>query len=81
MTATIEIPQDLFLKAQSQAASEGISTEALLTEALEARLKPLQQPPAWMAAFGALSHLREDNEQLKLIIDDEFGAIDDELWR
>ncbi len=40
----------------------------------------LQDPP-WMKAFGALRDLREETRRIQLIIDEEFGQIDEEDWR
>ena len=82
MKTTVEIPDALFRRAKSAAAERGISLRVLLTEALTEKLSsPKPDTKQWMAAFGQLKHLHEDNVQIQALIDEEFGQIEPEEWK
>ena len=83
MKTTVEIPDLLFRKAKATAAQRGQSLKQLITEALQDKLAANEEnergrEPAWMHAFGKLSHLREETARVQGDIDEAFGTIDDE---
>ena len=79
MKTTIELPDALFRQAKTFAATRGTTIRQLLSEALEshrrrvARSNPagVAEPP-WMAGFGALSDLTEENRRVLFAIEEEF---------
>lgn len=81
MKTTIEIPEATFRQAKTFAAAQGITFKQLITEALERRLQRaveaagVRDAPPWMAGFGALSHLADENRRILGLIEEEFEKL------
>ena len=77
---TIEIPDMVFRRAKTLAASKGISLKQLVTEAIEEKLnRKARGSPAWMklaGAFGSTPAARAETQRIQKIIDQEFEQID-----
>ena len=79
MKTTIELPDAMFRQAKAVAATRGVTLRHYFTEALRAQLgrsaaedrRGCKEPP-WMAGFGALSDLREENLRVLGLIEEEF---------
>jgi hypothetical protein len=81
MKTTLEIPDDLFRRAKSAAAEQGIPLRELVSEALAEELRARGCPDKpWLKAFGKLHGLREETARINRIIEDEFGRIEPEDW-
>jgi len=83
MKTTIELPDSLFRRAKSKAASSGISLKQFFTEAIQDKLAAksssrLAVQPAWMEGFGKLRRLRKETERIQQAIDEEFDVIEAE---
>ncbi len=88
MKTTIEIPEGTFRQAKTLAAAQGITLKQLVTEALERRLKRAAEAaggvgdvPPWMAGYGALSHLANENRRILGLIEEEFEQLHPEDMR
>lgn len=82
MKTTIEIPEATFRQAKTFAAAQGITFKQLITEAIEQRLQRaveaaggVRDEPPWMAGFGAMSHLAEENRRILGLIEEEFEKL------
>jgi len=82
MKTTVEIPDIMFRRAKSLAAAQGVTLKHLFTEALENRLRcgakarPADNvEPPWMAGFGALSDLADENHRILDMIEEEFEKL------
>jgi len=83
---TLELPDPLFRRAKTYASSRGMTLKQLFTEALQDRLDSDttgnrladKAPPTWMAGFGELSHLAEENRAIESLIEEEFETIEPE---
>lgn len=82
MKTTIEIPEATFRHAKTFAAAQGITFKQLVTEALERRLQRsveadggVADAPPWMAGYGALSHLADENRRILGLIEEEFEKL------
>ncbi len=82
MKTTVELPDVLFRQAKALAAARGITLRRFFTEALEERLRPRTQggraddrEPPWMAGFGALSDLSDENRRVLASIEEEFERL------
>jgi len=82
MKTTIEIPEATFRQAKTFAAAQGITLKQLITEALERRLKRaveaadgVRDAPPWMAGYGALSDLADENSRILDLIEEEFEKL------
>ena len=80
MKTTIELPDGMFRHAKALAAARGVTLRRFFTEALEAQLRRYgteahgSEPP-WMAGFGALSDLSEENRRVLDAIEEEFERL------
>ena len=82
MKTTINLPDDTFWKAKAMAAARGMTLKRFFTEALKERLRRCTvetlnggvEPP-WMAGFGALSDLADENRHVLNLIDEEFERL------
>jgi hypothetical protein len=84
MKTTIELPDALFRRAKSLAASEGKSLKELFTEAVFDRLRrssSATSPKPWESAFGGLRDLHRETKRIEQIIAAEFETIDEDEWR
>ena len=85
MKTTIEIPDVMFRQAKALAAARGVTLKRLFTEALAEHLK-CRTPgntidnaePPWMAGFGALSDLSDENRRVLDVIEEEFERLSPE---
>lgn len=82
MKTTIEIPEATFRQAKTLAAAQGITFKQLVTEALQRRLKRaveaaggVSDAPSWMAGYGALSDLTDENRRILGLIEEEFEKL------
>lgn len=82
MKTTIEIPEATFRQAKTFAAAQGITLKQLITDALERQLQhafeaagAVSDEPPWMAGFGAMSHLAEENRRILGLIEEEFEKL------
>ena len=85
MKTTIDLPDATFRQAKTVAAARGMTFKRLLTEALEERLRRCAVEtgnggvePAWMAGFGALSDIAEENRHVLDLIEEEFEKLSPE---
>ena len=85
MKTTVELPDTLFRQSKALAAARGVTLRRFFTEALEEKLQRStdgrsasnEQPP-WMAGFGALSDIRDENRRVIELIEDEFERLSPE---
>lgn len=77
MKTTVELPDALFRKVKALAASRGMTLKRFFTEALEEHIRRCtsRTDPPWMAGFGALSDLSDENRRILDIIEEEFETI------
>lgn len=82
MKTTIELPDAAFRQAKTLAAARGVTLKRFFTEALEEQLRRCtgesrcgKAEPPWMAGFGALSDLSDENRRVLNVIEQEFEAI------
>ena len=85
MKTTIELPDALFRQSKSLAAARGVTMKRFFTEALEEKLRhsteggsAANDEPPWMAGFGALSDIRDENRRVLELIEDEFERLSPE---
>ena len=85
MKTTIDLPDATFRQAKTVAAARGMTLKRFLTEALEERLRRCAVEtgnggvePAWMAGFGALSDIAEENRHVLDLIEEEFERLSPE---
>lgn len=84
MKTTIDLPDVTFRQAKTAAAAHGMTLKQFFTEALEDRLRRCGlasgngvEPP-WMAGFGALSDLADENRRVLETIEREFEKLSPE---
>ena len=85
MKTTIELPDRSFRQAKILAAGRGITLKQFFTEALEEKLRNCVNEPStgkeckesapWMAGFGALSDLSNENRHILGAIEEEFETL------
>ena len=82
MKTTVDLPDTTFRQAKTVAAARGMTLKRFLTEALEERLRRCAVEtgnggvePAWMAGFGALSDIAEENRHVLDLIEEEFERL------
>lgn len=82
MKTTVELPDTLYRQAKVVAAARGMSLKRFFAEALEEQLRRCSSEnrtgnagPPWMAGFGALSDLANENRRILGIIEQEFETI------
>ena len=87
MKTTIELSAPTYRQAQALAARRGLTLKQLLIEVLEERLQhcagdaPFREhakEPPWMAGFGALSDLADENRRVLELIEEEFETLTQE---
>ena len=85
MKTTVELPDVLFRQAKALAAARGVTLRRLFTEALEEQLRRCSRAnhtgaadPPWMAGFGALSDLSDENRRILDLIEEEFEKLSPE---
>ena len=85
MKTTIELPDVVFRQAKALAAARGVTLRRLFTEALEEQLRRSARAnrsgnadPPWMAGFGALSDLSDENRRVLDSIEEEFERLSPE---
>ena len=85
MKTTVELPDTLFRQAKALAAARGVTLRHLFTEALEEQLRRCSHVnhagaagPPWMAGFGALSDLSDENRRVLDLIEEEFEKLSPE---
>jgi hypothetical protein len=80
MKTTLEIPDPLFRRAKSAAASRGIPLREFVTEAVKEKLantgSAAEKP--WMAAFGQMRGLRKETARINRLIEAEFEQVEAE---
>jgi len=79
MKTTLEIPDQLFRRAKSVTAEQGIPLRELVTEALAEKLRSTgggDKP--WLKSFGKLRNLRAETARINAIIEGEFEHIEPE---
>ncbi len=85
MKTTIDLPDATFRQAKAMAAARGMTLKRFFTEALEERLRRCTvetrnggvEPP-WMAGFGALSDIADENRHVLNLIEEEFERLSPE---
>lgn len=82
MKTTIDLPETTLRQAQSIAAARGISLKKLVAETLEERVREYKSAnwrksadTPWMAGYGALADLTEENHKVLQAIEEEFETI------
>lgn len=85
MKTTIEIPDLMFRRARALAAARGVTLKRIFAEALEDRLlrgasaRPADNiEPPWMAGFGVLCDLSDENRRILGVIEEEFEKLSPE---
>ena len=85
MKTTIELPDSMFRQAKALSAARGITLKRFFSEALEEKLgrcaedrNATNEKPPWMAGFGALSDIRDENRRVLELIEDEFERLSPE---
>ena len=82
MKTTIELPDNAFRQAKVLAASRGMTLKRFFTNALEKELRrcaracPASEKEApWMAGFGELADLSNENRRVIGAIEEEFETL------
>ena len=82
MKTTIELPESTFRQAKVLSAGRGMTLKQFFTEALEEKLRRCSAEvsgrkgdPPWMAGFGALSDLSNENRSVLDAIEREFETL------
>ena len=85
MKTTVELPDATFRQAKILAASQGMTLKKFFTEAVEERLRRYnreaadrEKDPPWMAGFGVLADLADENRRILRMIEEEFERLDSE---
>ena len=85
MRTTVELPDTIFRKVKALAAARGITLRQFFTEALKEQLRRYNiethgedAGPPWMAGFGVLSDLSDENCRVLGLIEEEFERLDPE---
>jgi plasmid stability protein len=82
MKTTVELPDRLYRQLKARAALKGQSIKAFFIDAIRDKLAAEQSPQkkaaGWKAVYGKAK--KEDMEELRRIIDEEFARIDPEGW-
>lgn len=83
MRTTVDLPDAVLEKARALAASRSMSLKRLMAEALEEHLRRCGDTPAvrgreppWMAGFGELADLADENRRILTLIEEEFESVD-----
>ncbi|MCY4613964.1 MAG: hypothetical protein OXB94_10145 [Nitrospira sp.] len=80
MKTTIELPDATFRQAKALAAGRGMTLKRFFTEALEEQFRRCSgnTEAPWMAGFGALSDLSDENRRVLTVIEQEFETLSPE---
>ena len=85
MKTTIELPDALFRQSKALAAARGVTLRRFFSEALEEKLRHCarggsagNEEAPWMAGFGALSDLSDENRRVLDAIENEFERLSPE---
>lgn len=80
MKSAVELLDAVFRQAKVFAASRGIILKRFFTEGVweHIRRRVGKTDPPWMAGFGALSDLSDENRRILGIIEEEFETISPE---
>lgn len=85
MKTTVELPDATFRRIKTIVASRGVTMKQFFTAALEEQIRRYTQETQtheaeapWMAGFGALSDLADENQRISKLIEEEFGVLDPE---
>ncbi len=85
MKTTIDLPDATFRQAKAIAAARGMTLKRFFSEALKERLRRYAAEtrskgvePPWMAGFGELSDLADENRHVLQSIEEEFEQISPE---
>ncbi len=88
MKTTVEIPENTLKRAETLAASKGVSLEQLVAEAIEEKVRLGEEVgkgvPRWMKLYGAFAKsedMRTDTHSIQKIIDEEFERINSGDWK
>ena len=83
MKATLEIPDNVFWRAKSKAAEQGIPLRQFVTEAVEQKLRETSATDGkpWMKHFGKLKDLHEETKRIDKFIEEAFETIDEDIPR
>lgn len=85
MKTTVELPDATFRRVKAIVANRSITLKQFFTTALEEQIRryaqETQTPEAeapWMAGFGALSDLSDENRRILELIEEEFDTLEPE---
>lgn len=85
MKTTVEVPDSAFRQAKAFAASQGQTLKQFFTEALEEKLRRCSRSQTadstsapWMAGFGQLADLADENQRVLQAIEEEFETLEPE---
>ena len=85
MKTTIDLPEATFRQAKAMAAARGMTLKRFFTEGIKEQLRRCTvetrnegvEPP-WMAGFGALSDIADENRHVINLIEEEFERLSPE---
>ena len=83
MKTTLDLPDAALRQAKAVAADHGVTLQQFVAEAVDEKLRRASGPrisggdadPPWMAGFGALADLREENRRIEALIEAEFEKL------
>ena len=83
MKTTLDLPDAALRRAKAVAADRGVTLKQFVTEALDEKLRRAsaartsghRAAPPWMAGFGVLADLRNENRRIAALIEDEFEKL------
>ena len=77
LKTTVDPPDTTLRRAKAVAAGRGVTLKRFFTEALEEKLSRCAtgSEAPWMAGFGALAELSEENRQILCLIGEEFETV------
>ena len=83
MKTTLDLPVAALRQAKTVAADHGVTLQQFVAEAVDEMLRRASAPgtsggdadPPWMAGFGALADLREENRRIEALIEEEFEKL------
>ena len=81
MKTTVEIPDDLYRRAKSEAAESGLSFRSVLIEALRARLYGEGDTTTLNDVFGTLVAETEAVYEVQRTVDRDLEQVDPDEWR
>ena len=77
MKTTIELPDAIFRRAKALASGRGMTLKRFFTEALQEQFRRYssETDAPWMAGFGVLSDLSDENRRVLDVIEQEFETL------